>query len=355
MILSHVMSALFLLIGSYSDSDAEGICVYSFDPQTARSTYVSGVSGISNPSFLCLSSNGKRVYAVGEDEGTTSTANYLKFNPRKGTLRLVNSRPTQGGAPCNITLTPNERMVVTANYFGGSVTAFPLDRRGRLRKGNHYRFDGHSVDPKRQTRPYLHAVYFTPDGSEMWCNDLGTDQIHAFPLQANGMPLIDAAHQADHFLKAGLGPRHLCFSSAGRLAYLLGELSGEVCTLDYSEPSHIRVVQTLRADSLNAGGSADIHISPDGRYVYTSHRLQGDGISILRVRADGTLAKVGYQPTAAHPRNFALTPDGRYLLVACRDADVVEIYRRDATTGLLSDTHERIHTSRPVCLQFVAR
>ena len=355
MILMHIMSALYLLIGSYSNADAEGIRVYTFEPQTARATYVSGVAGISNPSFLCLSANGKRVYAVGEDEGDTSTANYLTFNPRKGQLRLVNSYPTHGGAPCYIRLTPNEQMVVTANYFGGSITSFPLDRRGRLCPGKQHRFEGHSADPQRQTRPYLHATYFTPDGSAMWCDDLGTDQIHAFPMQADGLPLIDSAHQTDHFTKSGLGPRHLCFSSTRPLAYLLGELSGEVCTLDYSQPGHIRMLQTLRADSLNAGGSADIHISPDDRFVYTSHRLKGDGISILRVRPDGTLAKIAYQPTAAHPRNFALTPDGSYLLVACRDADVIEIYRRDATTGLLTDTHQRIHTPRPVCLQFVER
>ena len=351
----NILASLYLLIGSYTSAEAEGIRVYTFEPQTGEATYVTGASGISNPSFLCLSGDGRHVYAVGEDSGETSTANYLKFSPRKGWLRLVNSQLTHGGAPCNIVLSPNGRMVLTANYFGGSVTAFPLNRWGRLLEGRPYRFAGHSVDPERQTRPYLHAVYFTPDRSQMWCDDLGTDQVHAFPVGKDGMPLLDAQHQTDHFIKAGLGPRHLCFSHERPLAYLLGELSGEVCTLDYSDPTRIRVVQTLRADSLGAGGSADIHLSPDGRFVYTSHRLQGDGISILRVRADGTLTKVGYQPTAAHPRNFAISPDGRYLLVACRDADVVEIFRRNLTTGELSDTHERIHMPKPVCLQFLER
>ena len=110
-------------------------------------------------------------------------------------------------------------------------------------------------------------------------------------------------------------------------------------------------MQTLRADSLGAGGSADIHITADGRYVYASHRLQGDGLSILRVQPDGTLRKVGYQPTGAHPRNFLITPNDHLLLVACRDTDQVEVYERDAESGLLHDTGQRIAMSKPVCLQ----
>ena len=154
----NILASLYLLIGSYSSAEAEGIRVYTFEPQTGEATYVTGASGISNPSFLCLSGDGRHVYAVGEDSGETSTANYLKFSPRKGWLRLVNSQLTHGGAPCNIVLSPNGRMVLTANYFGGSVTAFPLNRWGRLLEGRPYRFAGHSVDPERQTRPYLHAV-----------------------------------------------------------------------------------------------------------------------------------------------------------------------------------------------------
>ena len=144
----------------------------------------------------------------------------------------------------------------------------------------------------------------------------------------------------------------------------------------------LSLMQTIQADTLDARGSADIHLSPDGRFLYASNRLKGDGLAIFRVNPedgtlskagyqptnrlkgdglaifrvnpeDGTLSKAGYQPTGIHPRNFVLTPNGQYLLVACRDIDEIQIFARDASTGLLTDTGRRIKTTQPVCLKFI--
>ncbi len=350
---SIILSIIYLFVGSYSGAKDEGVRVYTFDTETAETTYLCGATGISNPGFLCLSPDGRHIYSVGEDANeVTATANSLEFNPRKGTLKLTSSQLAHGGAPSNIALSPNGRLVVTANYYSGSITSFQVKRGGRLGSPNVYKFTGSSVHPERQTHPYMHGVYYTPDGKRLWCTDLGTDQIRAFTLDSHGTPQIDPEHQSDHFTKALLGPRHLCFSPDRPLAYLLGEISGEVCTLDYSDPDHVRVLQAVLCDSLGAGGSADIHMSPDGRFVYASHRLKGDGLSILRVKEDGTLTKIGYQPTAAYPRNFAITPDGRYLLVASRDEDVIQIFSRHILTGLLTDTGKRIPMNNPSCLKF---
>ena len=103
-----------------------------------------------------------------------------------------------------------------------------------------------------------------------------------------------------------------------------------------------------------ARGSADIHLSPDGKYLYASNRLQADGIAIFAVNPeDGTLAKVGYQLTGIHPRQFNITPNGKYLLAACRDSNVIQVYERDEVTGLLRDTRQDIIVDMPVCVQFV--
>ena len=348
-----ILSIIYLFVGSYSAPSDEGVRVYTFDTETAQTNYLCGAKGISNPGFLCLSADGRRVYAVGEDpDATTATANSLLFNPRKGTLQLTSSQPAHGGAPSNIALSPNGRFVVTANYYSGSITSYRVDGKGRLGLPSVYAFTGSSVHPKRQTHPYLHGVYYTPDGKHLWCTDLGTDLLRTFSVDSHGIPQIDSVHQTDHFTKSMLGPRHICFSPNRPLAYLLGEISGEVCTLDFSQSDHVRVLQAVRCDSLNAEGSADIHISPDGRFVYASHRLKGDGLSILRVDSDGTLTKIGYQPTAAYPRNFAISPDGRFLLVASRDEDVIQVFRRDLATGFLTDTEQRIPMHNPSCLKF---
>ena len=109
----------------------------------------------------------------------------------------------------------------------------------------------------------------------------------------------------------------------------------------------------MPADTVGAKGSADIHITPDGKFLYASNRLKADGIAIFAVDSDkGTLTKIGYELTGIHPRNFVITPNGRYLLVACRDSNLIQIFEIDKETGLLTDTGEKIETSRPVCLKF---
>lgn len=360
-------SDYYLIIGSYSSADDEGIKVYSFDGANAGASYVSGLKGIENPSFVYPSADGTRVYAVGENfEAARGTASALAFDAEKGMLTLLNTQPTNGDAPCNIIVNPEGKYVYTSNYNGGSITEFPLDAEGKLGEGRVIAFSGSSVDSVRQTQPHLHAVNFTPDGRFLLANDLGTDKIHLFSASA---PLGDELFCGIK-IPEGMGPRHLCFSPSSKTstdsekityyqAYLLGEISGEVLAFtyddfDYSESCfHVDGEKPLRADSLGAEGSADIHVSPDGRFVYTSHRLKGDGVSILRVLDDGTLEKVGYQPTGVHPRNFTISPDGKWLLVACRDDNVVQIFARDAETGLLTDTGKKIEMPKPVCLQWV--
>ncbi len=348
---------LHMLVGSYGPADQEGIKVYKFNQATGEGQYVSGVKGISNPSYQTVSRDGKRVYSVGEDDGGTACANALTFDAATGTLTLINSQPTQGAAPCHIALSPEEDYVVTANYNGSNISLFPLDGKGRLKPGQTIGFEGSGPDKERQAIPHLHFVYFTPDNHYLLANDLGTDRIHRFPLntrqKGSNTPLVDRQRASDIRLTPGSGPRHAVFSADGRFAYLITELSGEVMAFTYDGDS-LSLMQTVQADTLDARGSADIHLSPDGRFLYASNRLKGDGLAIFRVNTeDGTLSKAGYQPTGIHPRNFVLTPNGQYLLVACRDTDEIQIFARDASTGLLTDTGRRIKTTKPVCLKFI--
>ena len=354
---TSVSDTLYMLVGSYGPADQEGIKVYKFNQATGEGEYVSGVKGISNPSYQTVSKDGKRVYSVGEDDGGTASAHTLTFDATTGTLTLINSQPTQGAAPCHIALSPEEDYVVTANYNGSNISLFPLDGKGRLKPGQTIGFEGSGPDKERQAIPHLHFVYFTPDNHYLLANDLGTDRIHRFPLntrqKGSNTPLVDRQRASDIRLTPGSGPRHAVFSADGRFAYLITELSGEVMAFTYDGDS-LSLMQTIQADTLDARGSADIHLSPDGRFLYASNRLKGDGLAIFRVNPeDGTLSKAGYQPTGIHPRNFVLTPNGQYLLVACRDTDEIQIFARDASTGLLTDTGRRIKTTKPVCLKFI--
>ena len=348
----ETMENMYLMVGSYATPEEEGIKVYAWDNEKGEATYVSGLKGISNPSYQVVSADGNRVYSVGEDEGETSTAHSLSFDKTNGKLALMNTQLTNGGAPCYINLSPDEDCVITANYMGGSISVLPLDASGRLSENvSTFAFTGEGENKIRQGQPHLHCVEFTPDGKFLLANDLGTDKIHVFPLTPQGK--LDEMGTFDVELEPGSGPRHLCFSKDGRFAYLINEISGKVTTLIYNEGT-LQPIHYIEADTVNAQGSADIHLSPDGKFLYASNRLKADGIAIFSVNQEtGMLTKAGYQLTGIHPRNFIITPDGRFLLVACRDSNLVQIFRRDEKTGLLVDTGKTIKTSKPVCLKFL--
>ena len=154
-------------------------------------------------------------------------------------------------------------------------------------------------------------------------------------------------------MKAGSGPRHLTFAPNGNYAYLINELSGTVIAFEYKD-GNLKEIQTIAADTVGAKGSGDIHISPDGKFLYASNRLKADGIAIFRIDSEnGKLTKTGYQLTGVHPRNFIITPNGKYLLVACRDSNAIQVYERDADTGLLTDIQKDIKVDKPVYIKFV--
>jgi 6-phosphogluconolactonase (cycloisomerase 2 family) len=243
---------------------------------------------------------------------------------------------------------------VTANYSGGSISAFPLSDTGELGDVSVVPFKGGTPGSARQNAPYLHCVYTSPDGKYLFANDLGTDRIYKYDIvyMENGDAILKESLPTYISLPKGEGIRHTTFHPNGKFAYIIGELSGDVSVLQYNE-GDFSYIQKIEADPGHAGGSADIHITPDGRFLYASNRLKGDGIAIFSIdKKSGKLTNAGYQPTEPHPRNFVITPDGKYLLCACRDGNVIQVYDINKRTGQLKNINKDIKVSKPVCLKF---
>lgn len=261
-----------------------------------------------------------------------------------------------GADPCYLITDGNN--VITANYSGGSITVFPIAKDGfLLPAADIIKFKGSGPVKDRQEQAHLHCVRITPDGKYLLADDLGTDQIYKFNINQNTHTDNKAAFLSKGTPEAfkvapGSGPRHLVFSNDGKFAYLINEIGGTVIAFQYAD-GMLNEIQTIAADTVGAQGSGDIHISPDDKFLYASNRLKADGIAIFKIHpTDGTLTKAGYQPTGIHPRNFIITPNGKYLLVACRDDNVIQTYERDTTTGMLTDTEKDIIVDKPVCLKF---
>ena len=347
---------LTLFVGTYTeDSPSEGIYVFHFNQETGHLSLRSSVKA-GNPSFVVLSPNGNRLYAVSEFNDGRQGAYSFDYNPKTGRLsnptfvstkagdRLGDPENRPGCDPCN--LYTDGHCLITANYSGGDISAFKLDKQGRLHgTAQQTRFSGRDSTAVS----HIHCGHPTPDGKYFLATDLGNDRIHRFDFAPNGKEILTNPRVA-YEVKRGEGPRHITFDKGGKHLYLINELGGTCVVMRYND-GKLTEIQTLMADEGGGRGSADIHISPDGKFLYTSHRLKKDGIAIFSINLQtGLLTKVGYQLTGLHPRNFAITPNGKYLLVACRDDNTIQIFERNTNTGLLVDTRKRINLGKPVCL-----
>ena len=344
-----------MLVGTYTGNGSIGIYTFRFNPEDLTINPLSQVA-IDNPSYLTVSPDTKYVYAVSESGGN-STVNAFAFDKSAGTLRLLN-RKQVGSGPCYVTFHAPTRSVATANYNEGSVSIVKVEADGSLGDRQvSFQYEGQGINPTRQTKPHVHCIIEAPDKKAFFATDLGTDKIHKIEIT---MPQNDAKDLTAVFTKStpvdlepGSGPRHLIFNKKGSHAYLINELSGMATVFSVDAGNQLKQIQSVLADTVNAGGSADIRLSPDERFLYTSTRLKGDGIVIFKVNDDGTIKRIGYQATGIHPRNFAITPDGNRMLVACQNSNVIMIFNIDKHTGLLTDTGKSISVSRPVCIKFV--
>lgn len=335
-------SQLKMLVGTYTEgTGSEGVYMFDFNSETAEYTLLD-TARTGNPSFIIPA--GERAYAVSEfNDGRQGVCSFLL---REDSIDVLNFRPGTGEDPCNIVLVDGN--VITSDYTGGKLSVFPVLRDGSL---DSMSFQFIPELRSSDTVPHIHCTAVSPDGKYIFVTDLGSDFIYRAELNGRGLPPwnFEVAYSFD---AAGHpGPRHLTFSEDGKFAYLINELGDIISAFRYNE-GELELISSAIAYSGEGHGSADIHISPDGNYVYTSHRLKGEGIAIFkRNKKTGELTPAGFQPTGKHPRNFAISPDGNLLLCACRDDNRIEIYSIDKKTGALTDTGKTIEVPAPVCIQ----
>lgn len=358
---------LTMVVGTYTDAGSRGIYSYAFDQQKGVALPLDTLD-LQNPSFLTIARDGHHLYAVTENADTTAAVNAIAFDPLSGRMRLVNRQPVHGADPCYVDT--NGKLVLTANYNGGSMSVFPLAADGGLLPMTQ-QFAGSTTTTNvaQLQSPHIHCARFLPDGTTVLATDFSGNRVLRFLVDGDDRLEYDGvAAQLSH----DSGARHLAWSSNRKYLYVMSEVSGAVSVFrdnrvtaarkstgkdrpaaDGQAQKEMQRIQEIRSDSVGGHGGADIHLSPDGRFLYASNRLKADGISIFKVnQKTGRLTKTGYQPTGVHPRNFCITPNGRFLLCACRDSNFIQVYRINRKTGRLTDTHQDIVLSKPVCIRF---
>ena len=348
-----------LLVGTYTrPGKSDGIYAYKFNVESGEASLLSNTPGITNPSFLTVNHQKTHVYAVSEvGDGKASVYAYA-FDKGTGKLSYLNQVKAHGDAPCYVSVDHQNKFVFVGNYLGGNLAAIPIQADGSLNENSQViDHKGSSINPGNQEGPHVHATVLSGDDRFLFVPDLGTDKINIYKVDLNQEKPLSPADSSFVSVEPGSGPRHFTFHPNGKIAYLIHEMLGLVTAFKY-ENGKLEAFQTLALPQEGFSGkidAADIHVSSDGKFLYGSLRGDINEIVICAVNANGKLTFVGRQSTLGKiPRNFAIDPSGKYLLVGNQNSDEIVIFNRNPETGLLTDSGKRIEVGAPVCLQFIS-
>ncbi|MCR8559125.1 lactonase family protein [Mucilaginibacter sp. BJC16-A38] len=347
-----------LLIGTYTKGKSKGIYVYRFYPESGRTAYLNEIDDVSNPSYLTVANNNKFVYAVNEN-GKNGEVSAFKFDAKQGKLEFINKQSSLGADPCYISVDKDQKSAFVANYSSGTIAVLPINKDGSLAACvQTIHDDGHGVDKERQESAHVHTAVLSPDEKYVLYTDLGTDKLNVTRYKPGKDSPLTGVKPPFVSIKPGDGPRHLVFSNDKKHVYLLTEMGSNIHVFDY-DGGKLKEKQTasfLPAGFTGKTAGAAVKLSPDGKFLYASNRLETNNITVFAIdELTGELTQVQQVPTIGkNPRDFAIDPTGSFLLVANQDSDSIFTYRIDKTTGKLTMIGLHIEIGNPVCLKFTA-
>lgn len=346
----------FLFLGTFTNGKPDhGIFVYEFNSTSGELTEVSKAHHLINPSFLTLASDGAYLYACTDSQlAQDGNVAAFKIDSINGSLSFINKESSMGRNPAYLTLTNNNNYLINGNYSGGNVSVYKTLPDGSVSPCiQQIKFEGSSVIKGRQEKSHIHAAVLSPENDFLYLPDLGADKIRGLQFDMKEeTPLITNDNLTVN-TEAGSGPRHFIFHPSADFAYSIEELSGMISAYAYKR-GRLDPIQRQSSYSTKqeAYSGADIHISPDGLFLYASNRGENT-IAIFSIDpGSGKLKLAGHESTYGdHPRNFTLDPSGNFLLVGNMKSDTIIVFKRNRKTGLLKKTKYRINVPRPACLK----
>jgi 6-phosphogluconolactonase len=217
--------------------------------------------------------------------------------------------------------------------------------------------EGTSADPQRQKGPNAHSFVISPDNRFALAADLGIDKIMIYRLDASTAKLTANKTQPFAALAPGSGPRHLAFHPEGKHLYAINELKNTITVFDYGTESGTlkerQTIPTLPADFTGKSFTADLKVTPDGKFLYGTNRGH-DSIARYRIGEDRTLMLLGIEPSLGKgPQNLLITPDGKWLLCANMPGNSVVVFKINPETGAITATGEPVSMPMPSCIRWL--
>jgi len=350
-----------IYVSAFAAGEKGAIHAFRFDSETGTLKPQHRTTDVQHPFFLAISPDSRFLYSIDtekfggtEDEFVAAYA----IKGRSGKLERLNQQSAKGTASCYLDIDSTGKTVVLANYSTGNVAALPVQADGSLGAATAFvQHEGSSVDPKRQKAPYAHSIVISPDNRFALAADLGIDKVLIYRLDAAASKLSVNAAQASVSVEPGSGPRHLTFHPNGKSVYLINELKNTVTFFAYEPQSGKlttqQTISTLPADFDGVTHTADVKITPNGKFLYGTNRGH-DSIACYRIGDDGMLSLIKIEPSLGKgPQNLLITPDGQWLICANMPGNSVVVFRINSKTGELTPTGEPISMPMPSCIRWL--
>ncbi len=351
-----------LYIGTYTKAESKGIYGYRFDAASGKATPLGLAAETVNPSFLTVDSSGKFLYAVNEIsdyKGAASGAvTAFAIDRGNGKLSRLNEVLSRGADPCYIAFDKTGKYLLVANYTGGNIAVFPVQRDGWVGEASAFvQHSGSSVNKQRQEGPHAHWIETTGDNRFAIVADLGLDKLllYRFDQARGGLTPNDPAFAP---VEAGAGPRHVVFAPNQKFAYSVNELASTVTAFTFDAAHGVlrsfQTISTLAKGFSGENDTAEIHLHPNGKFLFASNRGH-DSIAVFSIdKTSGRLTPAGdFSTQGKTPRNFEIDPTGARLFVANQDSGNIVVFRIDPRTGALGATGQILNVPSPVSLKFV--
>ena len=361
-----------LLVGSYTAGQSQGIYRLNFDSATGQiDAKPLQVIKTENPSWLTLSKDQQRLFVVNENgpgqADPVGRVSSYSIDPKSYQLSLINQVQSLGNEPTHSSLSADASHLFVSNYSdaedpGGTLAVVPVSVDGTLKPVVQMSSHPSSrVNPERQMSAHVHSTISSPDGRFVFSNDLGADKVfvYRFDPKANPQLPLTAAAPPSVQLPPGSGPRHLLFSADGKHAWLTMEMSAQVAVFDYQDGKleQTQMVDLAAGQPVSDKAAAALHASSDGKFLYVSNRGTANQLLVFAIDpATGHLKELQRRSVEGdHPREFSLDPSGRFLLIANQKSNQIVVVERDARSGLLGKTVQKLAMDAPSDLKFLVR
>jgi 6-phosphogluconolactonase len=269
----------------------------------------------------------------------------LAIDESSGKLQL-NAETPVGAKMSYLSIDRSGRYLVGVSYHSHTLTVCPIDQAGHV-------LPTQAVIP---TLKHPHSMLFTQDNKHALVASLGGDAILVYAFDENTGQLTEL-EQHHWVCRSGCGPRHIQFHPHGEFVYVLNELDATLDVLHWNnnqaQLNHLQTLATLPAKFTDQPWAADIHLTPNGRFLYTSDRNASTLALFSLNQTTGLATFIAHTDTELRPRSFAINPSGTHLLAAGQQSNHVSLYRIDAATGQLEFQQKLPTGIEPIWIEII--